>query len=244
MNSKKKIQLVALNGAIVTTNIAVFSKVFFGLSLFKGNSISLVIAWLDILVSILAFFKGNLSILKKQEMHVLTQDIKNLNDCISVFEEAMNNGDVFDENITKNIDQIKRFKRKYETINDILLQKFSSNEMTFQKFSDVLKEVENVIYMNMRSILNKISAFDVDEYEAIQRNKININSIPKEKIDIYNQYINFVNESTNINEEILLKLDKMILEISKYNTIEGEDIKKMPVIAEIDALIKNANLYK
>ena len=98
--------------------------------------------------------------------------------------------------------------------------------------------------MNMRSILNKISAFDVEEYEKVQKNKINIHSIPQEKLDIYNQYINFVNESTNINEEILLKLDKMILEISKYNTIEVKDIKKMPVIAEIDELIKNANLYK
>lgn len=244
MNSKKKIQLVALNGTIVATNIAVFSKVFFGLSLFKGNSISLVLAWLDMLVSILAFFIGNLSILKKQEMHILTKDIKNLNDCISVFEEAMNNGDVFDESITKNIEQIRRFKRKYETINEILLHKFSSNEITYQKFNDVLKEVEKVIYMNMRSILNKISAFDVEEYEAIQKNKINIQSIPQEKLDIYNKYIDFVDESTNINEEILLKLDKMILEISQYNTIDGSDIKKMPVITEIDELIKNANLYK
>ena len=244
LNSKKKIQVLALNGAIVTTNIVIFSKAFFGFSLFKGNSISLAIAWIDILLSILAFFKGNLAILKKQEMHVLTQDIKNLNDCISVFEEAMNNGDVFDESISKNIEQIKRFKRKYETINDILLQKFSSDEITYQKFSDVLNELENVVYMNMRSILNKISAFDVEEYEKVQKNKINIHSIPQEKLDIYNQYINFVNESTNINEEILLKLDKMILEISKYNTIEVKDIKKMPVIAEIDELIKNANLYK
>lgn len=244
MNTKKKIQLVVLNGAIVTTNIAVFSKAFLGFSLFTGNSIGLVIAWIDIFVSILAFLKGNLAILKKKEMHVLTQEIKNLNDCISVFEEAMNNGDVFDENITKNIEQIKRFKRKYETINDILLQKFSSDEITFQKFSDVLREIENVIYMNMRSILNKISAFDVEEYEKIQKNKIDIQVISQEKLDIYNEYIRFVNESTNINEEILLKLDRMVLEISKYNTIEGKDIKKMPVIAEIDELIKNANLYK
>ena len=244
MNSKKKIQAIALNGSIVATNIAVFSKAFFGLSLFTGNSIGIAIAWLDIIISILAFFKGNLSILKRQEMHILTQDIKDLNDCINVFEEAMENGDVFDENISKNIDQIKRFKRKYETINDILLQKFSQDEITYQKFRDVLNEVQNVIYINMKSILNKISAFDVEEYEAIQKNKINIKSIPQEKIEIYNQYINFVNESTNINEEILLKMDKMILEISKYNTIDSKDIKKLPVIEEIDELIKNANLYK
>lgn len=244
LNSKKKLQLVALNGTIAVSNIVLFSKAFLGLSLFQGANITIVLAWLEIIISVLAFLKGNLMILRKENVHLLAQDVKDLNDCVLVFEQAMDNGDVFDENIVKNIEQIKRFKRKYETIDDILLQKFSADEITYQKFRDVLKEVENVIYMNMRSILNKISAFDVEEYEAIQKNKINIQSIPQEKLDIYNKYIEFVNESTNINEEILLKLDKMILEISQYNTIDSKNIRKMPVIAEIDELIKNANLYK
>lgn len=183
-------------------------------------------------------------ILKKEEIHLLAKEVKTLNDCISVFEEAIYNGDVFDDNIKKNIEQIKRFTRKSNTINDILLQKFSKDEMTFQKFKEVLNEVEKVIFLNMRSIINKISAFDVQEYESILSNKISKQTIPQEKWDIYNKYIEFVNNSTNINEEILLKLDKMILEISQYNSIDGGDIKKMPAIIEMDELIKNVNLYK
>lgn len=244
MSSKKKLQLFLLNGAIIITNIIAFSDAFLGFSLFKGNFLNIIISWLTIIISIITFLKGNLHILKKEEIHLLTKDVKTLNDCVSVFEEAIYNGDVFDENITKNIDQIKRFTRKYNTIKDILLQKFSADEMTYQKFNDVLKEVENVLYMNMRSILNKISAFDVEEYERILKNNINRQTIPQEKIDIYNKYIQFVNDSTNINEEIILKLDKMILEISNYNTIDGGDIRKMPAIIEMDELIKNANLYK
>ena len=126
----------------------------------------------------------------------------------------------------------------------MLLQKFSEDEITYKKFNDVLNEVQNVIYINMKSILNKISAFDEDEYINIINNKEKQQTISQEKLEIYNKYIDFVNESTNINEEILLKLDKMILEISKYNTIDGGDIKKMPVIMEMDELIKNAKLYK
>lgn len=244
MSSKKKRQLLLLNGAIVAINIIMFSNIFFGFSLLKGTALTTSISWFTILSSIFAFFKGNLQILKKEEMHLLAKDVKTLNECIAVFEEAIYNGDVFDENIEKNIDQIKRFTRKNNTIKDILLQKFSADEMTFQKFSDVLKEVEKVIYMNMRSILNKISAFDIEEYESILKNKVDRRTIPQEKLDIYDKYINFVNEATNINEEILLKLDKMILEISQYNTIDGGDIKKMPAIIEMDELIKNAKLYK
>ncbi|MBQ3414425.1 MAG: hypothetical protein IJH39_03580 [Clostridia bacterium] len=244
MSNKKKIKLLLLNGAIVAINIVLFSNVFLGLSLFKGTALTLLAGWGAIVSSLVAFFGGNMKILKNEEIHLLAKDVESLDDCISVFEEAIYNGDVFDENIKKNIEQIKRFKRKYNTINDILLQKFSAEEMTYQKFSDVLKEVEKVIYINMRSIINKISAFDMEEYENILKNKIDKKMLPKEKLDIYEGYINFVNEATNTNEEILLKLDKMILEISKYNSIDGGDIKNMPAIVEMDELIKNAKLYK
>lgn len=244
MSSKKKRQLLILNSLIIIINIAIFSNLFLGFSLFKGTVLTIGASWLTVIGSVFAFFKGNLHILKKEEMHLLAQDVKTLDDCISVFQEAIYNGDVFDENIEKNMDQIKRFKRKYNTIHDILLQKFSADEMTYQKFNDVLKEVEKVIYMNMRSIINKISAFDMEEYENILKNKIDRKTIPQEKLDIYDKYIKFVNESTNINEEILLKLDKMILEISQYNTIDGGDIKKMPAIIEMDELIQNAKRYK
>ena len=119
--------------------------------------------------------------------------------------------------VTRNVDI---YSKRYTDKNILVTNKL----ITFNKFSEIN-------YENNTKSNNKFK-FELKE------------DIPQEKLDIYNKYIEFVNESTNINEEILLKLDKMILEISKYNTIDGSDIKKMPVITEIDELIKNANLYK
>ncbi len=244
MSPKKKRQLIILNLTIIIINIVMFSNMFLGLSLFKGTLTTLIVSWLTVFSSAVIFIRGNLNILKNDEIHLLARDVKTLDDCISVFEEAIHNGDVFDDVLKKNIEQVKRFMRKDNTIKDMLLQKFSEDEMTYQKFKDVLNDVEKVIYMNMRSIINKISAFDMEEYEGILKNRIDKKMLPQEKLDIYNKYIQFVNEATNINEDILLKLDKMILEISQYNTIEGGDIKKMPAIIELDELIKNAKYYK
>jgi hypothetical protein len=182
--------------------------------------------------------------LQQKETRFLLQGIHSLNDCIPVFQEALHKGNVFDDNILKNIEQIKRYKRKKDTIDDILLQKFSANEMSFQKFSSVLSEVGNVIYVNMRSILNKISAFDIEEYEAMQKKGFQSNEFSEEKMAIYNEYLSFVNNATKTNEEILLKLDKMLLEISRYNSLEDGDVQKLLAIIEMDELIKNANLYK
>ena len=244
MNPKKMTKVIAFNSAIALINIGLFSDALLGLSLFEGSAVALGAAWAAVAASGFAFVKGNTALLKSKETHLLVKDIHSLESCISVFEEALKNGDVFDKNILINIEQIKRFQRKKATIEEILLQKFSKEEMSYQKFKNVLSEVENVIYLNMRSILNKISAFDVYEYEAMQRGEILRNDLYDEKLEIYNGYIEFVNNSTKTNEDILLKLDKILLEISKYNTFDGIDIHTLPAIVEMDELIKNAKLYK
>lgn len=244
MGPKRIIQLIILNAAIVLINTLLFSNAFLGLDLFAGSALSISAAWTAVLASAFAFLKGNSLLLKKKETRLLTQNIKSLNDCIPVLKEAMRNGDVFDENILKNIEQINRFKRKQDTIKDILLQKFSVAEMSFQKFSGVLQNVENVVYMNIRSILNRISAFDIAEYETMQRIGFQGDEFSKQKLAIYNDYIDFVNNATKTNEDILLKLDKMLLEISRYNSLEDGDVQKLPAMVEMDELIKNANLYK
>ena len=244
MDSKKRWQFIILNSAIILINIALFSNALLGLSLVAGTVASVSLAWIAVAFSAAAFFKGNSLIMKTKEIRFLTQNINTLSDCIPVFKEAVNNGDVFDDNIHDNIEQIRRFTRKYDTIKDMLLQKFSAEEMSFQKFNDVLKEVEKVIYMNMRSILNKIAAFDIAEYGALQYNEFQGDELTQEKINIYNEYIDFVSGATKTNEEIILKLDKMLLEISRYNSLEGGDVNKLPAIIEMDELIKHAGLYK
>jgi len=244
LSPRKIRQLITLNAAIVLINITLFSNALLGLSLLAGTAFSISVAWTAVLGSAFVFYRGNSLILSKPETRLLLQNINSLDSCIHVFEEAIHSGDVFDENILKNIDQIKRFRRKYDTIKDMLLQKFSANEMSFQKFNGVLQDVEHVIYINMRSILNKISAFDIDEYGAMQKKSFHGDELSQEKMAIYNEYIDFVNNATKANDNILLKLDKMLLEISRYNSLEDGDVQKLPAIIEMDELIKNANLYK
>ena len=244
MSNKKKKKFILLNLSIILVNVLLFSNAFAGLGLFTGSTLTISLAWTAVVLSAVLFVTGNKELLKTKETRFLMQGIQSLEDCVPVLKEAMQNGDVFDENITKNLEQVKRFKRKYGTIHDLLKQKFSVNEMSFQKFNGVLQAVENVVYMNMRSILNKIAAFDMEEYESMQRRGFQEDALSREKREIYNEYIRFVTEATSVNEDILLKMDKMLLEISRYNTLEGGDVQSLPAMIEMDALIQHANLYK
>ena len=244
MSSRKIRLVIILNAAIVLVNVALFSNALLGVSLFDGSAFSISAGWTVVLISVIVFFRGNSLILYKPETSLLMQDINSLDSCIFFFEMAIYNGKSFDENILKNIEQIKRFRRKCDTIKSVLLQKFSANEMSFQKFNNVLQDIEKVIYMNMRSILNKISAFDIDDYKTMQKKGFQGCEFSQEKMDIYKEYFDFVSNATRTNENILLKLDKMLLEISRYNSVENKDVQKLPAMIEMDELIKNAKLYK
>ena len=101
--------------------------------------------------------------------------------------------------------------------------------------------------MNIRSILNKMNAFDEDDYN-FTRNKYEAGAFSQqfmeEKFKVYDEYIAFVKAATEDNEQILLKLDKLLLEISGLNSIESGQLEQMAGMVEIDNLIKQAKYYK
>ena len=145
------------------------------------------------------------------------------------------------------LDQIERLQKKNKTIRDIILQIFSDSEISYQKFDAVIAEVEKIFFMNIRSILNKMNAFDEDDYNFI-RKKYEAGAFSQqfmeEKFKVYDEYITFVKAATEDNEQILLKLDKLLLEISGLNSVESGQLEQMAGMIEIDNLIKQAKYYK
>ena len=63
------------------------------------------------------------------------------------------------------------------------------------------------------------------------------------QIDIYNEYITFVKNALDVNEEILLKLDALLLELSSFDSFDAGEIENMKEIKDMDQLIKKSKLY-
>jgi len=63
------------------------------------------------------------------------------------------------------------------------------------------------------------------------------------KKNIYKEYFIFVKNAIEDNEEIIVKLDALLLEISKHSTIEAGEIENMKEIKEMDELIKKSRYY-
>lgn len=254
MKKDKIIKLSVLNLSIMLVNILVFSNAFFKINLAGGNALTTAFGIMTIVMSIIVFGYGNFKLLAEKpapkQIAIKDKDINTLENCEAAVEVYItNNVKTYSDNLKTVITQINRMKKKKQTIRDILSEKFSETELSYERFMTSVDQIEKIMIMNIKSLLNRINAFDEEEYEKILENAPMTGYEKSEKLketrlSIYNEYKAFVNKATENNEEILIKLDKLILELSKLNTLSVEDIEELDAMAEIDSLIRDAKWYK
>lgn len=111
----------------------------------------------------------------------------------------------------------------------------------------VIDEVEKLFYLNIRGILNKLGVFAASDFArmADQPKASQLSSkVAQKKTALYQEYLAYVTGYLEANEEIMLKLDQLLLEISLLGSTDYRDVEDMPCMKEIDALIKQTKLYK
>ncbi len=246
MKVKRISSLLGLNIAIVMLNIIIFSPRLFNIKIDFINIFQTSIGITIIIMSFIIFIIGNYKILIKEDNEI---DISKLDDSEDYIEALKENSSkrVFSKDIDILLEQIERMDKKQEKIDDILLQKFTVNEMSYIKFKKTITEVRDVFYINIKSVINKINIFDEQEYEKIKKDikngKLN-GKIEEQKKDMFDEYIFFVKDSIEDNEEILLKLDKFLFELSKFNSLEDGELENMSAIKDVDELINKIKFYK
>ncbi len=246
MDKDTLIRLLGLNLGIAAANIVVFSPGLLDVDLFGAGALEAAFGSAFLVFSGSGLVYGNYKLLSEPEKAIPIGAKSTKEDYIEALNEHRGLK-TFERNIDLLLDQIERLQKKNKTIRDILLQIFNASEISYQKFDAVIAEVENIFFKNIRSIINKLNAFDEEDYNFIkkQRNAGAFSEeIMQEKFKVYNEYIRFVKEATEDNEQILLKLDKLLLEISGLNCIESGELEQMAGMIEIDNLIKQAKYYK
>lgn len=246
MRIQRMIKIAGLNMGIAILNTILFSPGLFGIQIGGASTFETAFGATAIFMSIIVFVFGNYQLLMAKETIIQTREIKTSEDYIDALKHNYSKK-TFENDIDTILDQIKRFRNKKETIKDILLQKFSITEMSYAKFDGTISDVENVFYLNIKSILNKLNAFDEKDYNRIKKSsaqkKFTAEFI-ESKMNIYNEYVAFVKDATEDNEQIILKLDKVLLEISKLNSLEDGEIENMSAMKEMDDLINKTKFYK
>lgn len=246
MNSSRAIKLLGLIAVVAVLNIAILSPGLMGVEI-GGDSVLETAAGVTLLfVSLLVVLYGSYALLFKPAAAIPVREIQTRED-YSVALGHYAKIKAVKKDIDLALDQLDRIDKKKSALLDVLRQRFEPAEMSYQKFNSVIAQVENLFYANVRGILNKLNVFDASGLAkfAGQQSSARFSSrIVQEKTELYNEYLSYVAGYIGANEEILLKLDKLLLEISLLGSMDYRDIDGMPCMQEIDSLIKQTKFYK
>jgi parvulin-like peptidyl-prolyl isomerase len=241
--AKKIIKLLCLNIGIAAVDTILFSPGLLGIGIIGASAFETALSATTIFMSIVIFGYGNYNLLKKEKI-IQIGEIKTADDCIYALNQNYGKR-IFEKDITTILEQIEMFQKKRGTIKQVLLQKFDITEISYSKFDGVISDIENVFYINIKSIINKLNAFDEEDYNRIRKDaeKKFSKEFINTKMRIYSEYMSFVKKAIENNEQIILKLDKLLLELSKFNSLEDGKIENMSAMKEVDELINKIRLY-
>ncbi|WP_082651775.1 hypothetical protein [Gorillibacterium timonense] len=243
MTGTKYVKLLGLVLGVAALNIIVFSPGFIGVEL--GASALATASGVTLLfASALVLLYGSYSLLTKAPVVIPIKQIQTHEDYVEAFQHYKRI-QALEEDMALGLNQLERIRKKKSTLFEVLDQRFDPAEVSYKKFASVIQQVENLFYLNGRSMLNRLQVFDESEYASLKKAKTAYaTDILRQRADVYNEHLAFLKSSIENNEEILLKLDKLLLEISRLDSLEAGDIEKMPCMQEIDMLIQQTKYYK
>ena len=129
--------LLGLNIIIVILNIVVFSPGLIGINIDFIDDFKTAIGITVIIMSIIIFIIGNYKILINSKEEVDIFKLEDDEDYINALRENSYKK-VFSKDIDILLNQIERISKKQERIDDILLQKFNENEISYKNFKNII----------------------------------------------------------------------------------------------------------
>ena len=140
MKIRKINSLLGLNIIIVILNIVVFSPGLIGINIDFIDDFKTAIGITVIIMSIIIFIIGNYKILINSKEEVDIFKLEDDEDYINALRENSYKK-VFSKDIDILLNQIERISKKQERIDDILLQKFNENEISYKNFKKINSNV-------------------------------------------------------------------------------------------------------
>ncbi|WEK55917.1 MAG: hypothetical protein P0Y55_07685 [Candidatus Cohnella colombiensis] len=242
----RAMKLLGLISGIVLLNIITWSPGLLAVEIGGKSAFQTALGVTIVFSSFLVLMYGSYTMLLKPPIVTPIKDITSSTDYRAALNRYKNEKDL-NSDILLALDQLDRIEKKNAILLDILNQRFDPSELSYKKFIAVIHDVENLFYFNIRKMLNKLSVFDASEYSNLTsslRFKQISNNLLQKKQELYMEYLAFVTAQVSANEQILLKLEQLLMEISQLGSANDEDVDHLPCMQEIDALIKQTKFYQ
>ena len=241
---KNIIKIILLNLSIVIAGILLYSDGFLGL---RPGDDSILRAGLSIIfaISLVAIFSvGNYSLLKSPEKPniinlpadktVTTQEIEAL---LKKYYSSKYFGDY----AKTSSDQLQRLTKSISRATEIINTKFSPGTLTAERYVGVVNAAAAAAINNLKSVAVSMQMFDDEEYKRLQHYKDDDipDDIQEKQIELYNQNFTRIKNSIAKNENLILKTDTLVMELSA----ERQDNNDENILDEIATLTDELKYY-
>ncbi|TQQ05354.1 hypothetical protein [Vibrio cholerae] len=146
--------------------------------------------------------------------------------------------------------QLNQLKEKFETFNKVLNLQFDNDEMTHGRYLTTAEQLYFGAVDNLRSYMvlcHSISAIDIKHI----KHQLETGTLPAEtqntlsqRLSIYNNAENEMNEILAINEQVMTKIDEVTRSLGSIQTREGlSEVRLDTAMQEIQVLINRTEKY-
>ncbi|MFS0724585.1 hypothetical protein [Paenibacillus sp. 1P07SE] len=249
MGGNRMLKLAMLVLGVAAACVVVLSPGLLGLDLVAGGTMERAAGITVLVMSGLVLLYGTYQLLLRPEPPAVTVKVGELrsHEDYAAALDAYGAVDGLQKEMEHGRDQLRRMSVRRRSLNALLAERFEPGELSYTKFMRVIQEVEQLFYRNIRGMLNKLDVFDAADFRnfAKRHQTSSFSSrLVQEKTGLYREYMAAMSGYLEANEEILLKLDKLLLEISRLSSSDYRNVEEMPCMREIDALIKHTKLYR
>ncbi|MCD1260546.1 hypothetical protein B5M42_017225 [Paenibacillus athensensis] len=245
MPDGKYVKLTALTLGVAVLNIALFSPGMIGIRIGQ-HPLSSAVGVTVLCGSVLALAYGSYTLLFAPRAAAgAVKQIRTQEELVEAW-SRYKRVRALSGYVDTGLGQWERFRKKKDALLDALKQRFDLAGLSYRKFAAVILEAEKLFELNFKSMLGRLQTFDEKEFESVtaKRGPALPQGLLQERANVYNEYLSFTESSLAANEELLLKLDKLLLELSRLDSLELSDIENMPGMRELDTLIRQTPHYR
>lgn len=246
LKTNRPVKWLGLIFGVVILNIIVFSPGLLGTQIARGHALESASAVTLLFISLMLVLYGSYSLLIKPPEELTPSRLETYEDYITGL-NRYRNVKALKNDVLLAIEQLERIKKKKSALRDVLIQRFDASELSFRKFESVIQDAEKLFLIYIRGILYKLSVFDASEYKLFadkQQPPPFTTTLVQKKSAFYKEYFVYVAGCLNSNEEILLKLDQLLLELSRLDSMDHNAVENMPCMKELSTLISQTKLYQ
>ncbi|MGX8680399.1 MAG: hypothetical protein ACSW8B_03320 [bacterium] len=246
---KSWVKTLMADVTIAATAVAVYSPGFIGLRPTDPNILKSALSITIGMALVYAFVHANF-LRDKEVEEASKQEIHSFQTAKSVF-KSLEEGRIFKEVIADAKEQITRAESDYQMLERTFDERFVAGSLTYEKFMGVADACIEAMVKNFDSLAMRIRMFDEKGYRHIkylvETGNYQHDTIPdrlqEEKYEAYMKNYDEIKNILNLNEMMLVKLERLAIEVTSLTSQEINDESAI-LAEELEQLTAETKYYQ